>query len=64
MANTVRFTASVSTPICRAASRSCAVARTAQPSLVNRRKPNSTAALVTPIAAISRSSAPIVPPPI
>ena len=61
MANTVRFTASVSTPICRAASRSSAVARTAQPSLENRRKPNSTAALAMPMAAISRSSAPMLP---
>ncbi len=63
MAKTVLFTRSVSTPICRAASRSCAVARTAQPSLVKRRKPNSTAALTMPMAAISRSSAPMVPPP-
>ena len=33
MAKTVRFTAFTSTPICCAASRSCAVARTAQPRL-------------------------------
>ena len=43
MANTVRLTALTSTPICCAASRSCAVARTAQPSLVKRRKTNSSA---------------------
>ena len=63
MANTARFTASVSTPICRAASRSCAVARTAQPSLVKRRKPHSTPPLSSPTPAISRSSAPMVPAP-
>ena len=59
----MRFTASVSTPICRAASLSCAVARTAQPSRENRRNPNSTAALTSPVAAIRISSAPIVPRP-
>ncbi|MCY1506235.1 hypothetical protein D9M68_404770 [compost metagenome] len=64
MANTVWFTRFTSTPICCAASRSCAVARTAQPSFVKRRKPNSTAALAMPMPAISRSSAPMVPVPI
>ena len=62
IANTVWFTRSTSTPICSAASRSCAVARTAQPSRVKRRKPYNSAAAAIPMPAISRSSEPSVAP--
>ena len=63
MAKVMRLTALTSTPICCAASRSCAVARKAQPHLVKRRKLYSTSAVPIPMPAISRSIAPIVTPP-
>jgi hypothetical protein len=63
MPNTAWFTRLTSTPICIAASRSWAVARTAQPSFVQRRKTNSSSALEMPTPAISRSSGPMVPVP-